>query len=503
MFQNIMQAIQGAGQNVVLMTVMGAITAILGGLALFWSKHPVRWVLILLTVMILVLVIVYSGKMPNADNLDPALPKVFFPPRFGMWVLALSLATVYLLTHLIWVWVQTRRGAGANGSGEPAKFPDLEAAWDEIQIRLSHAHYDAGRQKVFLLLGPDESTAAAMIRGAGLQFFAQAPVDENAPIHAHATADALFISCAGASSWGRGDEDGTARLVELCGKILALNPEQPVLRGVAVLFPMEKAASPELLQGVGSLRNDLQTIRAELGVRCPTLAVFCLRESYAGFDEFTARIPQGVRIRRCGFSVPVAQPFDRAAAMRGLGWLVQWFSTWSMKLMTDDYHDTAGNNNLVSMNAQLWRDLPALGHLLDAAFSTHARAEPILVRGCYFVFCGPDPGTQAFAAGLVNGKTSKMIADAAYTTWSGGAGAIDRRYRLMALGLALATAAFTLPIWYSAVFGRLKPEGVHSDFRPGLWLAGACLVALALAWAAGLLYQWLGPRAPAKAAPGT
>jgi type VI secretion system protein ImpL len=501
--RSIAQAFQGGGLSIVMMTVMGVMMAILGGLALFWSKHPVRWVLILLTIGVLVLVFVYRGQMPGPDSLDQDLPKLFFPPLFTMWVLVLGLATVYLLVHLIWVWVQTRRGAGDKNPGEPAKFPDLEAAWDEIQIRLSHAQYDAGRQKVFLLVGADESLAAAMIRSAGLQFFAQAPVDENAPIHAYATSEALFISCAGASSWGRGGEEGTARLVELCRKILALNPEQPVLRGVAVLYPMEKAASPELLQGIPALRNDLQTIRAELNVRCPTLAVFCLRGSYAGFDEFAARVPPGVRIRRCGFSVPSAQTFDRAAALKGLGWLVQWFSTWSMKLMTDDFQNTEGNNRLVAMNAQLWRDLPALGHLLDVSFSTHARAEPILVRGCYFVCCGPDPGSQAFAAGLVGGKAGKMIADAAYTTWSDGAGAIDRRYRLAALALGVATAVIGLLVWYLEVIDRLKADEVQRSFSAGFWVAWGCLGLVALGWAAGLLYQWFSRKEPVKSAAGT
>jgi hypothetical protein len=268
---------------------------------------------------------------------------------------------------------------------------------------------------------------------------------------------------------------------------------------VAILYPMEKAATPEMLQGVPALRNDLQTIRAELNVRCPTLAVFCLREPYAGFDEFAARIPPNVRVRRCGFAVPASQTFDRAAALKGLGWLVQWFSTWSMKLMTDDYHNTEGNNQLVTMNAQLWRDLPALGHLLDVSFSTHARAEPILVRGCYFVSCGPDPQTQAFAAGLVGGSKARMITDAAYTTWSAGAGAIDRRYRLAALGLGAATAVIGVLIWYPEIIGRLKVDAVRQKYGAGLWLAWGCLGALALAWAAGLLYQWLG-RKPAKAA---
>jgi IcmF-related N-terminal domain len=501
--QTISGALSGAFNSQLMMAIYGVIAAIIAGCALVWAKHPIRWILALVTVGVLLLVVVYAKDAPNENDLDPGLPGLFFPPRFLWWVLVLALATLYLSVHLIWVWIRTHQTPKTGDSGEPPRFPDLESAWEEIQIRLSHAHYDAGRQKVFLMLGTEEATAAAMIRGAGLQFFAQAPVDENAPIHAYATADGLFISCSGASSWGRGEEEGTARLVELCRRIQALNPEQPVVRGVAVLYPMEKAASPELLQGVGALRNDLQTIRAELNVRCPTLAVFCLREPYAGFDEFVARIPSNVRIRRCGFSVPLAQPFDRATALKGLGWLVQWFSTWSMKLMTDDYHQTEGNNKLVAMNAQLWRDLPALGHLLDVSFSTHARAEPILVRGCYFVSCGPDPESQAFAAGLVNGKTSKMIADAAYTTWSGDAGTIDRRYRLAALGLGLATAAIAVPIWGQAVIDRLGDMEIHRYYPRGLMLAWACVGALGLAWVAGLLYQWLGSRRRARPAAGT
>jgi type VI secretion system protein ImpL len=502
-WQTIQSAFSSQFMTQTMMLIYGVIAAIIAGCAWLWAKHPVRWILALVTIGVILLVVVNRDNIPDKDALDPGLPGLFLPPRFVGWVLVLSLAALYLLVHLVWVWIQTHRAAGTGDSAEPARFPDLESAWDEIQIRLSHAHYDAGRQKVFLLLGTDESTAAAMIRSAGLQFFAQAPVDENAPIHAYATADGLFISCAGASSWGRGDEEGTARLVELCRKILAFNHEQPVLRGVAVLYPMEKAASPELLQGIGALRNDLQTIRAELNVRCPTLAVFCLREPYAGFEEFAARIPPNVRVRRCGFSVPLAQKFDRAAALKGLGWLVQWFSTWSMKLMTDDYHDTEGNNKLVTMNAQLWRDLPALGHLLDVSFSTHARAEPILVRGCYFVSCGPDLESQAFAAGLVGGKTSRMITDAAYTTWSGGAGAIDRRYRLTALALGLATALITLPIWWKAIIELLDEMEVHRKYPLGMGIAWACLGTLALAWAVGLFYQWLGRKLPAKAAPGT
>jgi IcmF-related N-terminal domain len=501
-WQSIQSTFSGAAGGHVLLIIGAVIAAIVAGAAWFWARHPLRWILALVTIGVILLVVLNQSNIPEREDLDPGLPSAFKPPGFSWWVLVLSLSALYLSFHLVGMWIRGHRGVEGEATGEP-RFPDLEAAWEEIRIRLSHAQYDAGRQKLFLVLAPEESIAASLMRGAGLQFFARAPVDEDAPIHAYATADGLFLSCAGASSWGRGDQEGTVRLVELCRRILALNPEQPVLRGVAVLYPMEKAASAELLQGAGALRNDLQTIRAELNVRCPTFAVFCLRGGYEDFDEFAARIPQNVRVRRCGFSVPLAHRLDRATATKGLGWLVQWFSTWSIKLMTDDYHEAEGNSRLMTMNARLWRDLPALSHLMDVSFSTHAQAEPILVRGCYFVACGPDPQKQAFAAGLVHGKASKMVADAAHTSWSRGAHAMDRRYRLASLGLGLATAAIALPIWYWGIIGRLQGKDVSVRSPAGTWIAGACLGALVLAWAIGLSYQWIGRKDPAKPSRGT
>lgn len=497
--QSVQSALGGAATAQVMMVVGAILAGILAVAAWFWSRHPIRWILALVTLGVIVLVVLGQSGVPKREDLDPGLPAVFKPPGFAWWVLGLSLSALYLSVHLVGTWIRGHR-AGAGEAAAGPRFPDLEAAWEEVRIRLSHAHYDAARQKLFLLLAKEESLAASVMDCAGLQFFARAPVDEAAPIHVYATADGLFLSCAGATSWGRGNEEGAARLAELCRKIRDLNPDQPVLRGVAVLYPMERAASADLLQGVGALRDDLQAIQAELHVRFPTFAVFCLREPSGGFEEFAARVPPGVRARRCGFSIPVAQRVDRAAAARGLGWLVQWFSTWSLKLMADEPRDAEGNRRLVAMNARLWRDVPALSHLLEVSFSTHAQAEPILARGCYFVACGLGPGRQAFAAGLVNGKGSRMIADAAHATWSRAADAVDRRHRLTAIALGLAAAAMALPIWIWGIIGRLRAPDVSARFPAGTWIAAAGLAALVLSWVAGLTYLRLDRKADPKPA---
>ncbi len=487
------QAVQGALSGQVMMGVGAVLAATAAAVAWFWAKHPVRWILAIATVVVIVAVARGQADLPRYNDLDPFLPSAFKPPYFSWWVLALSLSALYLSTHLAGTWIRARASDSRGPSGE-AGFPDLDAAWDEIQIRLSHAQYDATRQDLFLILGPEESLAASLMEAAGLQFFARAPADPSAPIHGFATADGLFLSCAGATSWGRGGEEGTARLVTLCRMIRDLNPDKPVLRGVAVLYPMERAASPEVLQSVSTLRNDLQTIRAELNMQVPTFAIFCLREAYGGFEEFAARVPPGVRARRCGFSVPVEQRFDLPAAARGLGWLVQWFSTWSLNLMTDEPRDSDGNRRLIAMCARLRCEVPALGQLLNASFSTHAQAEPILLKGCYFVACGPGPEGRAFAPGLVNGKASKLIADAVHATWSRGADAIDRRHRLIAIAIALATAAFALPIWISGIIERLRSPDVVIPYPAAGWIAVAVLSALVLTWIAGFAYLWLRGR---------
>lgn len=467
------------------LVVFGIVGGITGALALMWSKHPVRWILVLLTVGVIILAV-----RIEVPPIDQRLPGAFREPYFKLWVLVLGLVALYTLVHLIDMLIKARRKSTTEDAGAPPRFPDLEGAWDEILMRLGHASYDTGQQKLFLLLSTDESLAATMIQASGVNMFASAPSSADAPIHAYATADGLFISCSGASSWGRRDTEGKDRLEDLCQKILALNPDQPTLRGVAVLYPMEKATAAEALQKTSPLRNDLQTISAAFKLRCPALAVLCLHESRSGFNEFARRMPDNLRHSRCGFSVPVTLPFSKGVARRGLNWFAQWFQNWSLNLMVQDYLNKEGNGKLVEMNAEMRRDLPDLCDLIDSSFATHARAEPILVRGCYFIACGPEPEHHAFAAGLVRGPKSKMIADAAYTSWSRGADEIERRYRLISLGLGLGAAAIALPVWFEGIWHRLKNP------RVGLgWLFWTGLAFLAILWLVGLLYPLIRNRA--------
>ncbi|WP_165244026.1 type VI secretion protein IcmF/TssM N-terminal domain-containing protein [Paludisphaera soli] len=471
----------------VLLVVYGVLAAVGSGLALLWTRHPVRWILVLLAIGWVFLVVTYDlGTL----DLDPRLPTVF-AHWLRPWILFLGLAVLGLGPHLTAMLL----GRGGRDEGEEADptFADLDSALDEIAVRLSQASYDAGAQDVFLLLARDETLAADLVGASGMSLFAQAPASPEAPVHAFASSEGLFLSCSGAASWAGGEGDGAARLGRLCRWIAALNPETPPLRGIAVLIPLEDATGPEALKTIGPLRNDLQAIQSGLKVRCPVIAVFCLRDGRSGFGEFAARMPASLRNSRCGFSTPGSRPFDHAVAEKGLRWFVKWLQSWSLSLMAEGYLEKDGNGRLVELNAEMRRDLPALRTLVETAFSTHARAESLMVRGCYFALCGAEPADQAFVSGLVRGPKSKLVADARLTTWAREAGRVDRGYAKAAMGLGLAAVALATPIWLLAIAPRL--DAVSPGASSGLgWLAWVGLGVLAATWIVVLLAPGLRRR---------
>ena len=116
------------------------------------------------------------------------------------------------------------------------RFPEMDAAWEEVTIRLSQAGIDLRSQHVYLMLGPDEDWPAAVVQSAGLQLFAHAP-DGPAPLHAFATADGVLLGATGASAFGTQDGEGIHRMEYLCRLLAAQQPDCPVVRGVVALFP--------------------------------------------------------------------------------------------------------------------------------------------------------------------------------------------------------------------------------------------------------------------------
>lgn len=444
--------------------------------ALFWSKYLVRFLLVIATIAIAIFAFTY--KFPG--DIDERLPDAF-REWLHYWFFGLGLVTLYSLAHLVATLVRVSAGPEADTASADGPFADLQAAWQEILIQLSKARIDPAGKDLYLLIGPDESLAASVTGAAGLQFFAKAPAAPEAPIHCQAVSDALFLSCAGASALGRQDSEGTARLEYICRLIASLNPERPILRGIAILLPFDWAGRPDFLRQSSAMRDDLQTIRRTFRLRCPTLTIFCLQESIPGFNDFASRLPSNLRHQRCGFSVPLSQGTETAVIRRGMVWMTRWFHVWSLNLMVANIQDKDGNGRLLSMNSAMRANRDGLVRILESGLTVHQQDEPILYRGCYFVACGPMPENYAFAAGLLNGaRKGRLMADRDLTTWSREAEQLDRNYRRAACAIGLASIAATLPIWTLGIIPT--PGGTLSKF--GL----AALAVLGLVWA-GVLFR--------------
>ncbi len=300
-----------------------------------------------------------------------------------------------------------------------------------------------------------------------------------------------MLSLSGVSAFGPHGLNPTAigRLQHLMKKIHDQNQEMPILRGIAVLLPFEWATGPDALRQASALREDLQTIRSLLGIQAPTVAIFCLRQSDGGFNEFAARMPENLRLSRCGFSVPRSIPFRGDVVARGISWMSEWFLSWSLRLMVEDILQKDGNSRLMRMNCEMRRNKTQLAQVLDAAFTMHTQSDPILFRGCYFAAISPEPESRAFVAGLLRSPRGRLLADHLLASWAKDADKNDRVYRRVAWSMAALTALLCAPIWFFGVIERLEPLGLASAG----WIG---LVSLAAIWPLAIFLPRLRRKSP-------
>lgn len=486
LFQQIYHQITSNITYSILAVVTVAISAV--G-AFFLGRWAWRLLVAILLILLLGGLLWLAFRYPAQNFLRTGLPPLFFD-HFWLWVFVLLAGSVWSL----WTLVAVLRGprpapppvpvegeapevSAAETRAETPRFPDLDAAWEAIQIRLSQAQIDLGRQRVTLLIAPHEDWSAALIQSAGLQLFAQAP-ETAAPIHAYATAEGVLLGGAGASAFAAPEAGGTARLEHLGRLLLAQQPDCPVVRGVAVVFPISWALQPDAARWAAAVRDDLRTLQRILQVRFPVFALFTEMETVPGFTEFINRMERSFREGRVGFATPRTQDFNGDLAGRGLTWLSGWFHTWILNRMAYDLFNPTGNDRLFSLDYAIRRDRALLRKVLEAAFSTHRETEPNLFRGCYFMATGAKPAEQAFAAGLLRGARGRILAEHPATFWTQEAVADDRRYRRTALAVGL-VGGMALLIWWADILDQVRDS-------PQWWLWWAALGGVVVGWVVAL-----------------
>lgn len=426
----------------VFVAIIGAFFSLFAGWWFFARRHGLVALVVALVAAVVGLVVLFEFILPRRyPEFDPNLP--IFLSHVWTWMLFFSLLAIVALGTL--VWVVGGRSRVSSGPGE-GRHPDLDAAWQSILMRLGQANIHPASQQWFLILGPDDAAVDRLIRAAGVPLFAVVP-EEQAPIRAYAGAEGIFLGCAGACGIAVRSAEGTERLADVAGKLSALNPDCPPVRGLILLLPADWINQADAPKWASWAREDLQTVRSILRLRLPVFALISKVEALTGLHEFIRRIPEAMRNGRCGFAVPTTITFSGDLVQRGLGWLAGWFDTWCLSLMSGDVLDTASNGRLYLLTSEVRRTRRRWRAALEAALSTHHDAEPVLLRGVYLASTGEVPDEHAFAAGLLRGPRSRVLADQALVDWSEVAHHADRYYLRWALAIGLAVGLLALMTW--------------------------------------------------------
>lgn len=420
--------------------------------------------------------LVLARRIPVERLADTALPEFFRPGywgwMFGFVVGMLAFGLVFARTYL-----RGRRGPlTAVSASEAADFEDLEAAWDDVLVRLSQARIDLSGQMVYLLLAPDEAAAASLIRAAGLRVFLEAP-ERPSPFHVFATSDGLLVTCAGVSVFGTRNGASANRLEWLMKRLLAAQPDCPLARGVTVVLPLEWCRTPDAARDTAGVRDDLELIRRTLQVRCPVYAVISGMETMPGFTELierlTSQVSPAMADQRVGFAIPRSERLTGPLIQGGFVWMSGWLHNWILNLLAGQPFDAAVNGRLLRLDYEFRRERKRLSSLLETAFSTHPERERNLFRGCYFAATGEGPGQSAFAAGLFRGGRSRILADHICTGWSADARDSDDRLARFSWGLLAAGGLLCAVAWLA--IARLTPWGylglalMAATWAVGLW----------------------------------
>ncbi|HVK15402.1 MAG TPA: type VI secretion protein IcmF/TssM N-terminal domain-containing protein [Fimbriiglobus sp.] len=129
-------------------------------------------------------------------HLDEFLDRA--PRAIQQFVLPMLFLLVVLFSWIAYgLWLLFARGS------EAAEFPDIQAAWAEAIHRLNASGLRVGDAPLFLVLGMPAARLDALFLAAGVKGIIRTPGQGETPIRVYAWDEAIFVTCPGASAWGK------------------------------------------------------------------------------------------------------------------------------------------------------------------------------------------------------------------------------------------------------------------------------------------------------------
>src|SRR5262245_49421626 len=248
------------------------------------AGRQIRWIIHFLFLAVILVGLAYLNYKLDVGRLLGHAPSAFFRQ---IWLPLLFLLFYFLAWLGWWLWRLLRSPEDASD------FPDIDAAWEEAKVALDRASIELTEVPLFLILGRPASGMAGLFEAARLSLTVDAvPRRPDAPVQVHANADAIYVSCTGASLLGR----QAAILADELGEELTV-PEPASAAGRS-LSPVGRPQLREPADASGDSSTGVavaETPAVEPGTRARRRRTALLKDA-AEVERLTARLKHLCRL---------------------------------------------------------------------------------------------------------------------------------------------------------------------------------------------------------------
>ena len=236
------------------------------------------------------------------------------------------------------------------------------------------------------------------------------------------------------------------RLAYLCQLLAQERGDFCALNGVLVVVPIEWASTPESLDLLTAVTDDLKSISESLQVAFPVTTVYSGLESLKGLDEFVQRgqrIERKFKESRAGSRFPAGHAVDHATGNWVIDRGLQWFRGWIYSEFSKDLTNNA-NKDLYRLICELEESRDRMTRQLELMYGEFGSDQRIRMSGVYFCAAGKAKEQQAFVAGVIQ----KLIGEQDLVAWTPEKLRRDQRGRTASyLCFVLAACIAVLDVW--------------------------------------------------------
>lgn len=330
-------------------------------------------------------------------------------------------------------------------------FADIDEAWQDALVALRQAQLDPTYLPIFLVLGKPAHGVRSLWEASSLHTAVAAGPET--PFGVTASRGAIFIWCGGLTRLGQSASSASMlsplqlgrRFESLLLHLAAMRRPYCPINGILALMSSADAETDAAAETAREqCQQDVQQVRAVLGIDCPTTLLIGGLDQDQGFRDLLDRLPEAERWQALGQRFPLMPDIDphEVAPMHAGG--VAWFCR--LRLAALVYEHLAGedaamasNARMVSWLAEMQTRADRFGRWTAALACGDFEAAP-LITGCFFAATGATAASQ----GCVGGVFKTLVEHQDHVAWAAGPlrhEAVYRRWTRWALASAGVTAA--------------------------------------------------------------